>query len=617
MNDNSPTIAEVVVGLPVDGPFDYKMDPAQSRTVQLGVRVRVLFNHRECVGVVVGIKSSSEFQRLNEVIDVLDSVPIISPMMLALTRESSRAFGCAWGEMIESALPRYLRKPHFTELDVNLSVDQPLKASGPVSLIHDVEFDEFWKTVVTKIELQRERSKNTLILVPERTYQSTVVKMLKKTFGLEAIECRKAGAVKKEYDQFVDFLKLDDAIVVGTRSAVFCPLQNLGLIIVLQEESEAYRQEQSPHYVAGTVAEFRARLQGAELVYASVNPRVELQHRASQNKWAVTKIEATRTVDFQLVDMNNYNPRKTSPVSFPLQNALKAVIEANGRAIIFLNRRGSGTFTQCNRCQHVMKCRRCETPLISMVSNSMLFCRKCNFRERMPKACPNCRGVNLKSTGRGVERLRDDLSRMYPQVDVDVYDKDTRTFPMKARIIVATSALFQKQSQISAELMAVLRFDQELNRADFRSEHKALTILMNLRRMTTGRLLVQTYMPDTMCLATARSLKFDDFYQHELQTRQDMQLPPFNAMIILMLRAEAEETVIDVCNAFHACLDAQLDDVEVIHPMPDVYPKLRDQYRYNIMVKGESAENMLNDVRRIWREFPRRKNVILSIRVDG
>lgn len=613
----SNNIAEVVVPLPIDGPFDYSLTTAQKRILKIGMRVHVSFNRRLRVGYVVGLKADTELEALNPVLSVLDSAPMISSQILTLCREVADYYGCSFGEVIEVSLPRLLRTKRSTEFEFKAIPNTRNSQPSTHTLIHDVTLHDYWPEIEPLLKVNLRLRQSVIVLVPERKQILGLRKIIKKNLGVDVVEYSRAMSVKEEFETYCLVKQIRSCIVIGTRSAVFAPVQNLGQIIVFHEENEAYRQEQSPHYSAPHVAHIRCVQAMAKLTHISQNPRIELLDQAANQQWDLKSIPDNRGLDFQMVDMNNYNPRKSSLVSFPLQNAIQTVIAEEGQVLLYFNRRGFGTFTQCNRCGHVMRCQRCEASLVLNNSTKELACRKCNYKVSLPKKCPSCSG-DMRSTGKGIEKMKENLERMYPHLFVDIFDKDTKSFPSKSQIIIATSAILRKMQSFKVDLVGVLQFDNELNRADFRSSHKAISLLLGLRHMVKKKFVVQTYMPENDCMQAIRTMNLAEFYENELKHRRELGLPPSQKLIVVMIRGPKEEIVVEVAAALYGRLDELApDDLQVLESMPDVIPKLRDQYRYTIMLKCDSMRKLQDLVASGVREFRQRRGVIITTIVDA
>ena len=245
-----------------------------------------------------------------------------------------------------------------------------------------------------------------------------------------------------------------------------------------------------------------------------------------------------------------------------------------------------------------------------------MVCRHCNFTMELPKVCPQCNGSYLRSTGVGVEKLESEVARFYPGAHVCRYDKGSADFAKGADIMIATQAVFRRHDPWTVSLVALLNFDDQIHHTDFRSGQKVFWLLIHLRQLASERLLVQTRMTSNYCLKAVRTMNFDKFYREELRLRKELELPPYRFLVSLGLRGKKEQVVFEQAHTLFEQLKKQNPkDVEISDPHPDVNPKLRDQYRYTILLKGRSVKSILTLIKRTLKQFKKR-NIIIAVNVD-
>jgi primosomal protein N' (replication factor Y) len=618
MKISDKKVAEVVVGLPVEGPFDYSINEEFQSRISVGMRVLILFNRKKMVGFVVGFKQRSAFKKLNPIIEVLDKTPSLGQSALELVNMISQYYGCSRGEAIESYLPTYLRKNKGFDdvLELNEVVEKDKKPS--LQLIVDKSLTKRWVYIVEA--LNEVLKKSVIFLVPEIQMISDVVKKLKNEVSCEIFAFDKKLTPKNEFEKWVNIKKSDSCIVVGSRSTVFSPVWNLGLIVVYDQENDAYKQEQTPHYDANEIVRMRSEIENCNVLFVSSAPSAELWKEASKDEWGKAIIEAEKYSEVQFVDMNNYNPRKTSIISFPLQNNIFNILENNKKAVLIMNRRGFSTLTQCNQCGFVLKCPRCDINLAYMYSKKLMICRRCNYQKELPKICPECNGSYLRSIGTGIEKLESEVARLYPQARVARFDKETKKFPKDANIIIATQAIIKEKENLNMDLVAVMNFDSELNHFDFRSANKAFSLLVHLRQIAKEKLLIQTRMTDDYCLKSIKNMYYDDFYKKELKLRRELKLPPFRHLVSMILRGKEESVVLEQSKELYKLLEEEKENkknkIEILDIHPDIMSKLRDKYRFVITLKGTSVKNMLKFVKSVLKKYKKRKGVIVTLSVD-
>ena len=614
----SNKIAKVVVGLPVDGPFDYAVSKEIRDRISVGARVRVSFNRRNRVGFVVGSATRSAFKKLNPILSLLDSGPVLDSHAVQLAKMFSAYYGCSLGEAIETFLPSPLRKDRLsTSLAISkkaIGKDTPI--NNRTILIHDQTRHKRWPFIIEHMRDVIDEGKRAIVLVPEKSFMKETVSILAKALPCSIAVFDKKLTPKKELEQWEQIRNGDFSIVIGTRSAIFAPVANLGLIVIDDEENDAYKQEQAPYYHVHEVAHMRAETDQCRIIFASSLPTAEIWKQAKQHKWEKVNFSDDDEGSVQLVDMNNYNPRKTSILSFPLQNAIQKTLEKKGKIIIFMNRLGFTTQTHCQQCGFILKCERCNTNLTYLYSKKIMTCQHCNYKKELPKVCPECRGSYLKSTGRGVEKLESEAARLYPTARIVHYDRQSKEIPKRADIIIATQAIFRRRDQWKVSLVAMLNFDAQMFHVDFRSGQKALSLLVHLKQLAKEHFLIQTHMRDSYCIKAIRDRNYDKFYRQELKLRKELGLPPYQHLVALGLRGTDEELIFAQCTDLYDRLNEQKPKgITISDPHPDVNPKLRDKYRFTILLKGKSVKNMLTLIKKTLKTL-RRRGTIITVNVD-
>lgn len=612
-----PKIAQVVVGLPVEGPFDYSVAASLQERIAVGQRVEILFNRRKRTGFVVRLKEKSAFPNLNPILSVLDTQPALDDRLLRLTRSFSGYYGCSWGEAMEAWLPAALRADTPADLKPRAACLQSPSGKAREILVHDQSPDKRWAFLAEKICQCIEAKQGVIFLIPDASYVDLVEARLKASVSCPVIVWDRKVSPKKELEQWLTVREDNPVLVVGTRSAVFAPLARPGLIIIYDEESVMYKQPQTPHYHVHEVARMRSQEEGCEVVYVSSAPSAEVWEAARKGKWPRHTLEAEGLSAVQVVDMTNYNPRRSSILSFPLQDAISKTLADGGKIIVFMNRKGFSTRTHCNQCGFTLKCQRCNVNLTYLYAKKAMVCRHCHLRQDLPKLCPQCHTAYLRSTGTGGEKLESEAARLYPQARVGRYDSDSGAFPENADIVIATQAVLKVEGRLRFDLIAVIHFDAELHHQDFRCAQKAFALLVHLRQMAERKLLVQTRLSDNYCLEALRKADSDYFYKTELKHRRELGLPPYNHLVAVGLRGVAEDVVFNQATELFKVLEENRPPgVEISDPHADVNPKLRDKYRFTILLKGKSVKGILAFARKTLKEFRRKRRTVITVNVD-
>ncbi|NCA96316.1 MAG: primosomal protein N', partial [Methanomicrobia archaeon] len=449
--------------------------------------------------------------------------------------------------------------------------------------------------------------KSVIILMPSLEAIGSVKDRVKETLNVPVFLLDKKLTPKKELEIWFEIQQGIPCVALGTLSAVFAPMPQLGSIVICEEENTVYKQEQSPFFRVHHIAQCRCEIENAMLVLTSAAPSVETYKQAQDKQWEIVSFFPKEYSGFQLIDMSNYKSQRATFLSFPLQNMIYRSLEENKKIVLVMNRKGFTTTTRCS-CGHTMRCQRCDVNMIYMYAKQKLVCRHCGKEEELPKMCAACKTSYLHSSGGGIEKLESEVARFYPQARVARYDRDTPRFPKDAQIIISTQAITKMQDQMIFDIVALLDFDAQLNRFDFRCANKVFSLLVVLRQMAKEKLLVQTSMRDSYLLKYLDAMDFKGFYKKELSLRKELGFPPSQHLLSIVVRGEKEEIAFQQVKELCDILQAQdIKKVEISDPHPDIVPKLRDKYRFTIVLKSRSAKENLTLARKALSDFKKRK----------
>lgn len=614
-------IAQVVVGLPVEGPFDYGVPESMKAQIAEGHRVLVSFGRKSMVGFVVGFQSGSAYKNVKPVLSLLDNRPALDGYMLEFTRQFAEYYACSRGEAIETCLPDLLRKKTPQTLSVpDIVPAQPVTKKSEkacVKLVHDQGLTQRWPYLVDLIRQTMAQKKSVIVLVPEVFAIDKLKSVLKENQLEPAAVIDKRLTDKEEIREWLAIKEGKARLVIGTRSAVFVPAASLGLIIVLDEENSAYKQEQSPSYHVRDVARMRSGIEGCTVVFVSSTPSAEIWYETRHATTDRVTLEPGPLGKIQMIDMSNYKPGKRSFISFPMQNHIQKTLESYGKVVLFLNRKGFSTSTRCNQCGHVMKCERCNVSLTYLYSKKQLVCHLCNEAHPLPDRCVKCQSSYIRYLGTGIEKIQSELARIFPQARIARFDKDTDVMPAGANIIIATQAILKQLGPSAVDLAGILEIDAEFNRPDFRSAQRVFSLLVRFRQAVKDKVVVQTYNPSNYALKAADKFDFKQFYKEELALRKEMGFPPYSHLVAIGLRGMKEDVVFDQAKALYEELAKHKQERwDILEPQPDFMPKLRDKYRFTIMVKTHKVNSLLVYIKKVFKSVSRKRNVIITVNVD-
>ena len=470
--------------------------------------------------------------------------------------------------------------------------------------------------------------KQAIALVPEIALTPQALRRFGARFpGRIAIQHSQLSPGER-YDQWSLIRDGTASVVIGSRSALFAPVPNLGLIILDEEHDASYKQQESPHYHARDAALQLARLCGAVVVLGSATPDVTTYRAAERGTLRLLRLPAryggngpAPLPPVQIVDMRQeLREGHTGLLSRLLLYELGHVLERGEQAILFLNRRGSATFVICRDCGYVARCPRCDLPLTyhspaGEEETSTLVCHHCGYRTSPPKRCPNCASARIRYFGAGTERLEAYVHQVYPQARTLRWDRDTtrqrgghdaileRFLAHEADVLIGTQMIAKGLDLPLVTIVGVVAADTALFLPDYRAGERAFQLLTQVagragRSERGGRAIIQTYRPDHYAINAAAGHDYLRFYQQEIEHRRRLGYPPFGELArLLYVHTSAER-----CQAEAERLGKRLrlslrqqgwPNLDVLGPMPCFYSRLRGRYRWHMILRGQGVRDFL------------------------
>jgi len=436
-----------------------------------------------------------------------------------------------------------------------------------------------------------ERGFGAIVLVPEIALAPQTVGRVRARFG-DRVAILHSGLTDAERRDERERIASGEArIVVGARSAIFAPLRGLGLIVVDEEHDASYKQDSDPRYDARTVAAKRAALEGAVAVYGSATPRPE--------SWAsLERLELGARLGAGMPPVRVVDLRREAgyPLSAPLLDELRGVVERGGKAILLLNRRGVAPALHCRACGQTIRCPNCDVSLV-LHRDETLRCHHCGYSEGSPDVCPSCGSAELARLGAGTQKLERELEREFPELELIRLDADTTTKPelltvalrrfaeTERSVLLGTQMVAKGHHFAGVELAAVIDADTALALPDFRAEERTFQLLTQLAgrsgRDAPGRVLVQTFQPDSRPIAYAARHDVPRFLAEELERRRDLGYPPFRHLVRIVVTGSDPGPVLTVLNE----LREGMPGVDLLGPAPLL--RLRGRHRAQLVVKTD------------------------------
>ncbi len=465
------------------------------------------------------------------------------------------------------------------------------------------------------IEAALTRGKTALMLVPEIGLTPAVAAQFHHRFGQRVAILHSAFHDAERAQQWRRIRAGDASVVVATRSGVFAPLPDLGLIVVDEEHDHSYKQQEAPRYHGRDVAVVRARDAGAVIVLGSATPSLESRYNAQRGKYSrlelPERIERRPLPQVELIDMRQefLETRKQNTFSRALIAAVEERLNNGEQTMLLLNRRGFATFVACRACGERMECVNCSVTLTYHRRDRRLLCHYCNYSARVPGRCPKCDSEFIQFLGAGAERVEEELHAAFPKARIARLDRDTvrgkrdyETILSGFRegsydMLVGTQMIAKGHDIPNVTLVGVVNADIGLGLPDFRAAERTFQLLTQAagragRGSTPGIVLIQTLNPDHYAIRCAAAQNYESFYAKEIEFRRLMWYPPFGALANVVVRAKSEEQALTRSASLGRLLDPPPEGVTVLGPAPAAMPRLKNEYRYQMLLKAASRKRL-------------------------
>ena len=487
--------------------------------------------------------------------------------------------------------------------------------------------------------------KRAVFLVPEISLTPQTLERVNDWFAGRVALLHSKQTPRQQFDQWWGIRGGDFDVVVGPRSALFAPIENLGLIVIDEEHEWTYKQEESaPLYHARTTALELARRTGAVVVLGSATPSVESYYHASRSRLRLLQLPyrvsgsaaSPQTRHHRLREAGDaYSPGGPAGLatveicdmrielregnrhifSRALSAGLRQCLRTGNQAILFLNRRGSSSIVQCRDCGHVAACRRCSTSLTYHASPARLLCHQCNYTRRPLAECPDCRGRRIRQLGIGTERVVSEVGELFPGARVDRLDSDTarsagaaeeavmRLASGETQVLIGTQMVAKGLDIPNVSLVGVVLADIGLHVPDFRSGERVFSLLCQVagragRGDSPGRVFVQTYDPEHYAIRSGSNQDYLEMYRLEIESRRRLGYPPFNQLAHIVCQNSESEA----CQRQAVAIAEELKrraaaegraDLEINGPAPALPPRLRGRYRWRLLLRGRNLAEFL------------------------
>jgi primosomal protein N' (replication factor Y) len=593
----------------IDQLFTYSIPPQFLPDIKIGILLDVPFGGRKIKGVVVDIKKITDPKikaKLKPILKIITKFPVISKTQIDLAHWLSNYYFSPIGQVIFFMIPPILKmQTSFTNLPKKINTAR----QHNTYTIYDNLKNRF-KNYISLMKYARAKNRQVLALFADLNIATYFTKITQKYFSKESIAL--ISSQMKNSQKISHWLKINSSntsIVIATRSAIFSPFTDLGLIIIDQPENYGYKEEQTLRYHTLQVAKKISELSNCHLIIGSDAPSVESSYLEQKDNYKALKNNTlNKNIAITLVDSN----KDKGYISWQLQEEIINNLSKKQKTLILVNKRGDGAYLSCLDCGYIFICPNCNLPLIPY-SDATLKCPKCDSAKQTPEQCPKCSGAKLKNTGLGVQKIACELKKIFNSANILTIDKSNKTLDdsqiKNSEIIVGTQKIFE-YPQISAYSTAIIGIDNTLNFPDYQNTENAFALISKLKNITGHKLIIQTYNFESKFMQFI-SAKYDQkIINEELEKRKKLFFPPFSQLAKLIYREKDEK----ICQTetekiFNELVKKNVkNSLEIIGPMPCFIVKKRNNFYWQIIIKNKKHRG-INDfkIKEILADLPLKK----------
>lgn len=483
------------------------------------------------------------------------------------------------------------------------------------------------------------KGKTAMMLVPEIALTPQMVQRFKSRFGKAVAVLHSGLSQGEKYDEWRKIERGEAQVVVGARSAVFAPLQKIGLIIIDEEHEATYKQEDTPRYHARDLAIWRSQYHHCPVILGSATPSLESRARAQKKRYELLYLtqrahENAQLPSVTIVDLKEeYAQKNTSTFSRLLQEKISNRLQQKEQIVLLLNRRGYSSFMMCRDCGYVLPCPNCDISLTLHMDVKKMRCHYCGHQENIPKKCPDCQGEKIRYYGTGTQKVEEELQARFPsarilRMDVDTtrkkgaHEKILKAFEeQEADILLGTQMIAKGLDYPNITLVGVLNADTALNLPDFRSSERTFQLLTQVsgragRGAKPGEVIVQTFNPEHHSIVLAQAQDYEAFYQQEMILRHQSGYPPFYFTVKITISHPAEQVVAKKSYQIAEQLKNGLSpESRILGPTPSGIARIKNRYYYQIILKYKHEVHLHRMLREILEtsQSEQRKNLYVSI----
>ena len=616
-------ITEVAIPVPLHNTFDYLC----KEKVVIGSRVKVPFGSKKVTGIVLSHKDKSSFSKLKEVEEVIDHEALLSKEILEFLTWSANYYHHPIGEVLSNAIPKNLRngKPALlkkpseahvkvSSTDIQLTTEQSfaitevLKSSSEFNgfLLHGVTGSGKTEVYLNITERLLKTGKQVLVLVPEIGLTPQMISRFEERIEGQVVAVHSQLNDTQKQDAYLLAKNGDAKVILGTRSAIFTPIPNLGLVIVDEEHDNSFKQQSNFRYSARDLSFMRAKFANVPLILGTATPSLETLKNVIEKKLArLTLTSRPGEAIMPSIDLIDMRSQPSEPLSKPLMARIKHYLSESRQVMLFINRRGYAPIYYCTECGWQSECTSCDSRLVYHRSINRLKCHHCGLEKSPESSCPSCSSKELKILGYGTERLEENLESFFPSTEVIRIDRDTtrkkKAFATHLKkinsgepcIIIGTQMLAKGHDFSNLAFVGILDVDVGLMSTDFRATEQLAQLLVQVsgrcgRGKYKGEVNIQTRYPNHPIFNFVKDSRYIEYAKTLLLERKDTKLPPFAYQALICANSKnkilAENFLTEVAQLINSI---EIESVEIWGPVPGVIERKSDYYYFNLYLQSE------------------------------
>lgn len=609
-------IVQVAVPYELGKVYDYSVD----KYIMPGTRVVINFANRKIVGLVVSIKSDTDYdvQKIKPILFSLDNSSTLPDSLIELSAVMSRHYLYGRGAMLDIMLPPYLRKMNKFEATVKEKSFSIPDAQEYIYFQEKNQAIERIKQYCLKVNHVLDSGRSVIIVVPNREDIAAIADALEDSCADAKVARVTATNKEKENFSIWEAMRTGDLnVCVGTRLALFAPFESLGLIIVDKENAYGHIHGVKPFFSSRDIALFRAKIEKSDVYFHSDFPSIEMYHFIQRSRFEHRVLGQQNEIDTLVYDLNDYNFKRYPIFADLCTGIMRRFLESGKKVMVFWNRNGFSNLVRCDHCKTILKCTHCDCSVGYDKDKEEYRCNKCKRTFAKLSKCPSCKHAQLKPLGVGVERVKQNYLKFFPGKNIFVYDEKSNEIPKDSDLLVVTQKFLESNQAIDADLVIVSGIDQQISLGDFSTSYELFLTYSRLKSYAKEHCVVFTLNPDYYPIASINH-KEEWFYEQEMEQRKDFELPPYASIATLVLRAKVEENLHKKVREFASILNTILPkdgSVDLYGPMEEVPYRMRAQYHIKIIVKARQRKQVQEIISQALAKF-KKGSTKLSLKIQ-